>query len=245
VPCVLRPLFAIALFLGGTASRADGFCAGERERAQATVQRIEREWPLRASGDAISAYMQSLVEQLARRSNRNGVPWRVNVVRNRAANAFAVGGGHIYVTDGTLAFVEDESEIAAILAHEMGHQLSGHFCRQGPAPSLWGGLFGGAGGAPAARTRGVGSLSLVVDLVKEQEADRRALDLLKAGGYNPQAMLEVAKRLPSGGSSAHLQDPRRTHALENSMAGRSAIRTASSEEFHTTKRKLEKELADW
>jgi len=224
---------------------ADGFCEGERERAQSTVQRIEREWPLRGSGDAISAYMQALMERLARRSNGNGFPWRVNVIRNRAANAFAIGGGHIYVTDGALAFAEDESELAAILAHEMGHQLSGHFCRQGPPPSLWSGLFSGADGAPAARTRGVGSLSLVVDLAKEQEADRRALDLLTAGGYNPQAMLEVAKRLPSGGSSAHLHDPRRTQALENSMTGRSAIRTASSEEFHTTKRKLQKELADW
>ena len=124
--------------------------------------------------------MQALVERLARRSNRNGVPWRVNVVRNRAANAFAIGAGYIYVTDGALTFVEDESELAAILAHEMGHQLSGHFCRQGPPPSLWSGLFGG--GAPALRTRGVGSLSLVVDLAKEQEADRRALDLLIGRG---------------------------------------------------------------
>lgn len=68
-------------------------------------------------------------------------------MRDRSANAFAIGGGRIYVNEGVVTLCETESELAAILAHEMAHQLAGHFVD--PAPAT-----GGAERIDAGRTCG-------------------------------------------------------------------------------------------
>ncbi len=241
----------LSFWLAASAAQAEaaGFCEGERERARTNAERIEREWPLRGSGEGISLYTQSLVERLAEKSRRHDIAWRVAVVRNRAPNAFAAGGGYLYLTDGALVFSASESELAAILAHEMGHQLSGHFCpRERPGFFRW--LFGQTGDSdevPATnvQSRDLGSLTLVVDLAKEQEADRQAVGILREAGYDPRAMLDVAKRLPSGGRPSHLQDPRRIRSLEAALAAVPSIEIGESQEFQAAKRELEAERGGW
>jgi hypothetical protein len=49
------------------------------------------------------------------------------------------------------------------------------------------------------RKKDLGAISLVIDSVKEQEADRQAVGILREAGYDPHAMLDVARRLPSRG----------------------------------------------
>ncbi|MGQ0591268.1 MAG: M48 family metallopeptidase [Gammaproteobacteria bacterium] len=243
-------LIAASLWLAVSAiAETAGFCEGERERARTNAERIEREWPLRGSGEGISRYTQSLVERLASQPRRHHIAWRVAVVRNRAPNAFAAGGGYLYLTDGALAFSQTESELAAILAHEMGHQISGHFCpRERPGFFRW--LFGRSDDTAETsrhdvREKDLGSVSVVIDPVKEQEADRQAVTILREAGYDPHAMLDVAKRLPSGGRPSHLQDPRRIRSLEASLAAMPSIQTADSEPFQEAKRELEADLKSW
>jgi predicted Zn-dependent protease len=43
------------------------------------------------------------------------------VVRSPEINAFAVAGGHVYVTEGMLGFVQSEAELALVIGHEIGH----------------------------------------------------------------------------------------------------------------------------
>ncbi|MGH8586387.1 MAG: M48 family metallopeptidase [Gammaproteobacteria bacterium] len=181
--------------------------------------------------------------------HRDRVPWRVAMVHDRAPNAFAAGAGSLYLTDGALEFARTESELAAILAHEMGHQISGHFCpRERSGFFSW--LFGrSADMAETSRTdvrkKDLGSISLVIDPVKEQEADRQAVAVLREAGYDPHAMLEVARRLPSGERPSHLQDPRRIRSLEASLSPVPAIKIGESAEFQAAKRDLEAELREW
>ena len=52
--------------------------------------------------------------------------WEVIALRSNEVNAFSVGAGMIFVTTGLLRRLNAESELAAILAHEMSHQLLGH-----------------------------------------------------------------------------------------------------------------------
>lgn len=236
----------LGLTVSATSAEAAGLCEGERERARGTAEHIAREWPLHGTGEGIARYARSLLERLARSTLRD-IPWQLAVVRNRAPNAFAVGGGFLYVTDGALTFSENESELAAILAHEMGHQLAGHFSRR-ERPGFFSWLFWGSDDAErpslsAVRSRDLGSLSLVIDLAKEQEADREAVALLRSAGYDPHAMLDLARRLPSGGSPSHLQDPRRIQSLEASLARLPATPAPDSEAFRQAKADLEAELS--
>lgn len=52
--------------------------------------------------------------------------YRVTVLNSPAVNAFALPGGYVYVTRGLLALANDASEVAAVIAHEMGHVTANH-----------------------------------------------------------------------------------------------------------------------
>jgi beta-barrel assembly-enhancing protease len=216
-------------------------CVSEQQMAQASLQQIEDEWPMRGSGDAISQYVQKFGVRLAHLTvyGRKS-PWRFSVVRNLAPNAFSIGGGYVFITDGAINFVQNESELAAILAHELGHELAGHFCGASYLSDS-GGLFD-IFSAPEAQQHkvGIGSMVLAIDPVKEQQADQIALSILQAGGYDPQAMLEVARRMPSG-DSAHLMDANRIQSLERTIANLPPISAGSSEDFLKIKRILASE----
>jgi len=213
-------------------------CANEQQTAQASLQQIEDEWPMRGSGDPVSQYVQKLGVWLAHFSvYGQNIPWRFSVVRNLAPNAFSSGGGYVFITDGAVNFAQNESELAAILAHEIGHELAGHFCgTSGQINS--GGLFD-IFSTPETRQHqvGVGSMILAIDPVKEQQADQIALSILQAGGYDPRAMLEVARRMHSGGT-AHLMDASRIQSLERTIANLPPKSAGSSEDFLEIKRIL-------
>ena len=49
------------------------------------------------------------------------------VVGGAAANAYALPGGHVFITRRLLDLCEEDDEVAFVLAHEMGHVLCRHF----------------------------------------------------------------------------------------------------------------------
>jgi predicted Zn-dependent protease len=214
----------LAVLLGGLLSAAPaaghGLCQGELERAREMRQRIDQEWPLRPSGDEATQFIQRLGVRLAQSSAGGGaIPWRFSVARNLAPNAFSIGAGYVYVTEGAITFAQSESELAAILAHELGHELAGHFCGQAVAADS-GGLFDLFADSPPPERREVGSGSVrqTLDPRKEEQADQIAVAILLAAGYPPKALLQVARRLPAGGDE-HLQGRRRIESLERIVAG--------------------------
>lgn len=215
-------------------------CNTSPTATQNSLRRILDEWPLRGSGDYLSQYVHKLGIQLASRSNyANPGNWNFSIVRNFAPNAFSIGSGYIFVTDGAVRFVQNDSELAAILAHEIGHELAGHFCQQAAVGS--GGLFDLFNYPRSGQNHvGVGSLTQVIDPVKEKQADAIAVSLLRSGGYDPRALLDVALRLPSNTALHHLNADR-IHYLQNALANFPPVYSQTSLEFLAVKRNLDNE----
>jgi predicted Zn-dependent protease len=177
-----------------------GACNGAREASAEVARRIASEWPLRPSGDPVASYVRRLGEHLLQgQDGAGGKRWRFDVARNLAPSAFAAGDGYIVLTDGLVSFVRDESQLAAVLAHEMAHILLGHFCR--PAR---------AGG----RDYQVGTLVQHYDAEAEEEADNRAAHILRRAGFDPGAMASLLRCLASSTPSFRSQLKRRVDALE-------------------------------
>ncbi len=219
-------------------------CEAEVRRAAATLGQIYRQWPLRPTGDRVEQGAQYVAARLGRNETSYGRQWRVHVVRDTKLNAFSIGDGHIFLTEGMLRFVANEGELAAVIAHEFGHHLAGHFCTSARKRGFMGGLFGGHEGEDATRSR-VGTLTAVVDPQKEREADRIATIVLDRAGYDPHHALELAMRVARSGSPAHFQYKHRIEALQELLAGRPAdsITQPDSGEFLEMKRTLWREDA--
>ena len=73
-----------------------------------------------ASGAAGRRSLDKLVRRLDVAANSPYHP-RVDVVRRKQANAFALPGGHVYVFEGLLAKSQTSDELAGVIAHEIGH----------------------------------------------------------------------------------------------------------------------------
>ena len=75
---------------------------------------------------ALQEYITAVGSSLAAASHRPDLPWQFAVIDSPVVNAFAVPGGYIYLTRGLLAYLNDESELAGVLGHEIGHVTARH-----------------------------------------------------------------------------------------------------------------------
>lgn len=74
----------------------------------------------------LNAYVHAVGLQLAAASSRPDLEYRFYIVNTPAVNAFALPGGHIYLTAGLIERTRDGEEFAGILAHEIGHVAARH-----------------------------------------------------------------------------------------------------------------------
>jgi predicted Zn-dependent protease len=74
----------------------------------------------------LQSMLEQTVDRLVTASERPDVRYKVTMLNSQSINAFALPTGQLYVTRGLVALANDESELASVLAHEMGHVLARH-----------------------------------------------------------------------------------------------------------------------
>ncbi len=92
-------------------------------------QEAKRQYPL-YDLHGLAKYVDEVGQRLARQSHRNSLGYSFTVVDSAEINAFALPGGHVYITRGILAYLNSEAELAAVLGHEIGHVTARHSVRQ-------------------------------------------------------------------------------------------------------------------
>lgn len=168
--------------------------------------KIRKESPLLPSA-LVQQYVSQLTLRIASHSQRPALQYRIAVLDSRTINANATFGGFIHVYRGLLHFVKDESELAGVLSHEVGHVVGRHstksLARQSQLTSLV--QF-------AKSTVGLNDalLSEIADLIvnaatalpsyhfsreDEIEADRLAVYQANRAGFNPDGLLSFLARL--------------------------------------------------
>ncbi|HEY1745609.1 MAG TPA: M48 family metalloprotease [Xanthobacteraceae bacterium] len=74
----------------------------------------------------LQGILEQTVERLVTASERPDLHYKVVILNSQSINAFALPTGQLYVTRGLIALANDESELASVLAHEMGHVIARH-----------------------------------------------------------------------------------------------------------------------
>ena len=151
-----------------------------------------------------TALVQTVGKTIAATSERPALPWTFRLLDDPGVNAFALPGGYVYVTRGLLAHLGSDDELAAALAHEIGHVTARHGAvqiRKTAVARRSIGLFRVIDpnlqhvGGIAARTAGLALLKYSRD--DENEADDLSLRYVTRTGYDPAAIAEVFRVLVS------------------------------------------------
>jgi predicted Zn-dependent protease len=117
------------------------------------------------------------------------IDYEFYVIRDPSPNAFALPNGHVYVHTGMLARLTDESQLAALLAHEINHAAGHHTILSYRITAKRLAIQALAGGLASI----MGQLRYSRQL--EQEADDRAALLLAETRYDPRAMIDLLEIL--------------------------------------------------
>lgn len=147
-------------------------------------------------------YLNAIAKSIAEVSSRPNLPYQVVLLDDDDINIFGGPGGNIYMTRGMLNFVESETEIAGILAHEIAHVAGYEYStipQIGKGKKLYGVLKSGTelasdsigtyGTVAKYTIRGVEKakphLAKRYSRDQEVEADKLAVEFLVKAGYNP------------------------------------------------------------
>lgn len=165
---------------------------------------------------------------------------QVRAVEAPMANAFALPGGIVMVTDDLIEMAETPDELAAVIAHEAAHVEKRHVM-QSVWRSLGVGLIldaavGGGSGAGQQAVLLAGSMNdLRYSREAETEADVRGMQLLEANGWSSRGMAPFFRKIAAKGEgpesamvkeliSSHPESERRARAAEaRAKSGRPAL----------------------
>jgi predicted Zn-dependent protease len=199
-------------------------CHIAEEQAVQTMREIGKHWPLRPVNDPVSAYVQHTGRRLVATIDPDSrQPWDFYVLRNSIPSALAVGGRHFVISDGLIALVRSEAELAAVLAHEISHEHLGHFCQ-----------------VPSAAVEQINHGVVVqhYSLKIELEADKHATKILAAAGYKPDSLISVLSclRRISNRDRSHLTN--RIKALQRLSLPRQNTSARHSTAFASARRRV-------
>jgi predicted Zn-dependent protease len=182
----------------------------ERDLGKAFMRNIRRTQKVMAD-PLLTDYVQQLGQKLVNSSDARGTPFSFFIVDDPQINAFAGPGGYIGVYSGLLLTTETESELAAVLAHEIAHVTQQHLLRAWESTSqlsipnaavlLAAIVLGATVGGDAAAAAAVGGQAALIQQQinftrdNEKEADRVGIDILAQSGYEVRAMPSFFSRM--------------------------------------------------
>ena len=158
---------------------------------------------------ALQNYVNKVGRWVANQSERSDLPWHFGVIESEDINAFAAPGGYVIITKGLYRKLENEAQLAGVLAHEIAHVVRNHHLKilqKSQLLDLGADLLGkqlgkdneviknviGSGAEICARS---------LDKSAEFESDRMGVVLSARAGYDPYGLPEVLQTIGQTGKN--------------------------------------------
>lgn len=187
----------------------------------------------------LNAYVAEVGRKLAAVSDVPDLNYEFVVLNNPVPNAWALPGGKIAVNRGLLTQLEDESQLAAVIGHEIVHAAAGHGASQMSRSVLINLGISLAGAATANTDYGdlvrsgseLGAAAWMASYGREDEleADRYGMQYMSRAGYDPEGAVELQRtfvRLSEGRNAGFAEGLFASHPPSQQRVDAN-IRTAS------------------
>jgi predicted Zn-dependent protease len=156
------------------------------------------------SDSTVNDYIERLGRRLTAQAPAGDVNWEFKVIRDDVGGstheAISIPGGHIFVSTSLILGVEGEAELAGMLAHSIAHIAERHGMRMAGRgrdsriPIVFIGSWVLPDGAPNDDRAFVPAGYLKMQRTNELGADRTAVRIMAASGYDPSALLDHIRR---------------------------------------------------
>jgi predicted Zn-dependent protease len=178
--------------------------------------------------EKLNKYVSLVGLTLVNASPRPVGNWVFGVLESNEVNAFAGPNGYIFVTTGALKQMQDEAELAGVLAHELTHVLH-HHALAGIKNDANVDLLKEVGSMAVADQDRFGVVKLtepVVDGVakkgygrkQELDADKTAIEIVVAAGYDPDGLVRFLQRLENSGGDLMSTHPGKAERVSAARA---------------------------
>jgi beta-barrel assembly-enhancing protease len=272
MPRILVTLLCLALPLQGLgeglpdlgdASQSTFSPQLERKIGEQVVREIRQYEPSYFDDPDVIDYLNNLGYRLVASSPQATQDFEFFALKDPTLNAFALPGGFIFVHTGTIVAAESESELASVLAHEIGHVVQRHMARQVEQQAqttlplmvaMLIGILAARSNAQIGQAAVMGAQATAIQSQLnysrdyEREADRVGLQILRDAGFDVHAMpvfferLQRYTRIYEGRAPAYL----RTHPvtseriadIENRIQNVGFRQSPDSIEFQLVRAKL-------
>lgn len=188
---------------------------------------------LEGKAEELTRYLNAVGRNLSAQSSRPLLTWNFGVLESPTPNGLSAPGGYVLVTRGLLLVVENEAQLAGVLAHEIAHVTAQHALgtyaqvRANQCQAMLGQRE--LSHLASNLSRALVGMSFhqepellvsfmegtVDDLTakgfaesQEFEADEEALRLLISAGYQPEEYIKLLGRLPEEGNAGYRNHPR-------------------------------------
>ena len=201
-------LVTILLFLlaTGKSSYASFTIQDEKKLGKEFYEKLKNKGLL-IKNPKVNDYINKIGQNILSHTNKSPFHFTFSVIKSSGINAFATPGGYIYVYEGLIKLVENESQLAGVLSHEMAHVKSRHIAQiieksqklsLATLVAILAGAFLGGGGEGTAAIASFSmatatTLNLKYSREHEEEADRKGMSYLVSTGYDGRAMLNFLR----------------------------------------------------
>ena len=149
----------------------------------------------------VQEYVNRIAQTVARNSDVQ-VPITVKIVDSNEINAISFPGGFLYINSGLISAVDDEGEIAGVIAHEIAHVVArdgmknSSYLGTGTAiPIVVPSVEAGSGLDGLGEVDGFLIPLRFLRSPRETDADRRGIQYMQKAGYDPKALVTFLERM--------------------------------------------------
>lgn len=219
---IVSALFLILLVFLIFSAETAAFSDYEQDAAKELYQDLEKQYQIEEFSAQSSEYRtlkrleNSIVHKKFKDSN-----FKIHHVKDELVNAYYIGDGNIMLFEGLLQKLNSETQLAALIAHEMGHAVNEHLTedlQRNLGLSVLNLLFNHFTDNEYQTISSVAQNLIANGYSREQEeeSDIYAVDLMMRSSYNPEGLVELMEIFKENSNSVKLLEFTQTHPIPES-----------------------------
>jgi beta-barrel assembly-enhancing protease len=204
----------------------------EKQLGDKLAVEVEKQYKV-VNDPEVQAYINRVGQRLLTGVRKVEFPYTFKVVEDKSINAFAIPGGHTYINTGLIKAASTETELAAVMAHEINHVVARHstkqLTKQYGYQLLAGLLLGNQGDLAKVAADLFGKAGMMYySREMESQADYLGVETMYKAGYNPQGMVTFFRKLEASAKenpgslnkffASHPQTPDRIQNIQQEIA---------------------------